>query len=193
MIHNLANIFNTISSFFQIPAAHAADAATANPSVTTLFGLNWKLFIAQLINFGIILFVLWKWVFGPLGKKLEERSDKIEKSLKQAEEIEEKHRQAEQARLAEIEKAYKEAGSIIEAAQKTANQTKDQIIAEAKQASERLQAQTKQQLQDEKAKLLQEVRQEAANMVVAATEKIIRQKLDPKKDEQLIKESLKDI
>jgi F0F1-type ATP synthase membrane subunit b/b' len=38
-----------------------------------------------------------------------------------------------------------------------------------------------------------EVREEAATLVVAATEKILREKIDVKKDEQLIKESLKNI
>lgn len=190
MIH----IFNHILSLI-VPTAHAAESASAqaSPSVTELFGLNWKLFIAQLVNFGIILFVLWKWVFGPVGKKLQERTDKIEKSLQQAKEIEEKHRAAEQHRIMEIEKARKEAGEIVEKAQKAANQTKEQIMAEAKQASEKLIEQTKQQLADEKNKLLREVREEAANLVVLATEKLLRSKLDPHKDAQIIKESLKDL
>src|SRR5690348_9342004 len=108
MTHILHYIFSAV-----IPTAHAAETASANPNVAELFGLNWKLFIAQLVNFGIILFVLWKWVFGPVGKKLQERSDKIEKSLQQAKEIEEKHKAAEQHRMLEIEKARKEASEIV--------------------------------------------------------------------------------
>jgi len=187
----MSHILNHIFHFF-IPVARAADAS-GSQSVTQTLGLNWKLFIAQLVNFAIVLFILWKWVFGPIGKKLSERTDRIEKSLQQAKEIEEKHKQAEMDRVKQIEHARKEANVIIEKAQTAANQSKEQILTEAKQISEKMLAQTKQQLADEKNKLLREVREEAANLVVMATEKLLREKIDPKKDEQIIKESLKEI
>ena len=41
-------------------------------------GLNWKLFMAQLLNFGIVLFVLWKWVFRPVAGALETRRQRVE-------------------------------------------------------------------------------------------------------------------
>jgi F-type H+-transporting ATPase subunit b len=175
-----------------IPTVHAATEASEAPQgITGLLGLNLKLFIAQLVNFSIVLFVLWKWVFGPLGKKLQERTETIEKSLKHAEEIEQKHKDAESARLAEIEKARIEASEIITRAQKMAETTKDQIVAEAKAVAEKVNAQALVQIENEKKKLIAEVREEAATMVVAATERIIKEKLDPKRDEALIKESLK--
>lgn len=187
MNHIFDYIFHII-----VPVAHAAENGN-DQSVTALLGLNWKLFIAQLVNFGIVLFVLWKWVFGPVGTKLQERTDRIEKSLQQAKEIEEKHEAAEQQRILEIERARKEANEIVDKAQKAAIQTKEQILAEAKQASDKMIEQTKQQLADEKNKLMREVREEVAGLVVMATEKLLRSKLDPHKDEQLIKESLKNI
>ena len=50
---------------------------------------------------------------------------------------------------------------------------------------------SKKELENEKSKLMTEVREEAATLIVSATEKIIREKLDLKKDEALIKDSLK--
>jgi len=188
----MTNIFSHILHLI-IPVAHAAESTGSSPSVTELFGLNWKLFLAQLINFGVVLFVLWKWVFGPIGAKLQERTDRIEKSLQQAREIEEKHKAAEAARMAEIERARKEANEIVDRAQAAANQTKEQILAEAKQSAEKLLAQTKQQLADEKNKLMREVREEAAGLVVLATEKLLREKIDQQKDQHIIKESLKNV
>lgn len=190
-------IITTIISILNalIPVAQAAEEAAheAQQSLPGMLGINWKGFIGQLVNFAIVLFVLWKWVFGPLGKKLEERTAKIEESLKNADEIEAKHKEAEEHRKAEIEKARIEASEIIVKAQKTAEQTKEQIVAEARAATERMMEQTKTQLASEKSKLMQEVREEAASLVVMATEKILREKIDPKKDESLIKESLQSI
>lgn len=177
-----------------IPVAHATEAGAAevaNDSVTALLGIDWKLFIAQLFNFAIVLLVLWRWVFKPLTTKLEQRSAKIEKSIKESQEIQDQLKGVEQYRKAEIEKIRGEANEIILKAQKTAEANKEEIILEAKKSAERVLEQSKKELASEKTKLLVEVKEEAANLIVAATEKILREKLDPKKDAELIKESLK--
>ena len=161
--------------------------------VVTLLGLNWQLFIAQLVNFAIVLFVLWKWVFTPLGKKLTERSENIEKSIAQQADIEKQHAAAAQFRKDEMAKAQVEAAAVIDRAQVAAKKTGEQILADARRASEQLVVQTKAQLEDEKAKLIREVKEYAATLVTMATEKIIREKLDSAKDQELIKETLKNL
>lgn len=169
------------------------DHAAASGSVTALLGIDWKLFLAQLVNFAIVLFVLWKWVFKPLGKKLEERSNQIELSIKHSQEVEEKLRDAEKYRQAEMEKVRDEANAAIAQAQKNADQVRDQILAEAKANSEKMLESAKKEIESEKSKAMSQIREEAATLVVSATEKILREKLDPKKDQELIKESLKNI
>lgn len=187
MIHLISQYFHLI-----IPTAQAADSA-GSASVTQLLGIDWKLFLAQLFNFVIVLLILWKWVFGPLGKKLQERSDKIEKSLTEAKEIEEKLKSVEQYRNEEAEKARHQANDIIVKAQKAAEQAKQGIMDEARASAERIVEQARKQIENEKNRAMSEIREEAANMIVSATEKIIREKLDPKKDAELIKESLKEV
>ena len=49
------------------------------------FGLEARLFLFQLVNFLIIVFVLKKFLFAPLKKMLDERKRKIEQSLQDAE------------------------------------------------------------------------------------------------------------
>lgn len=50
------------------------------------FGFEWILFIAQIVNFLIIFFVLKKFLYKPVLKLLKERREKIEEGLKQADE-----------------------------------------------------------------------------------------------------------
>jgi F-type H+-transporting ATPase subunit b len=164
-----------------------------NTTITGLFGLDWKLFLAQLFNFAIIIFVLWRWVFKPLGRKLEERSEKIELSIKHSEEVEEKLKDAEKFRQIEMEKVRKDANEAIAQAQKNAELVKTQILTEAKASSEKMLEQAKKEIESEKSKAMAEIREEAATLVIAATEKILREKIDPKKDAELIKEGLKNI
>ncbi|SRR5258708_7175241 len=186
------HVLQNLISIFSIPVAHAAQSAAASGPVA-IFGLDWKHFVAQLVNFLIIFWLLSRYVFKPLIKKLEERSHKVELSLKHAQEIDDKLKSAEQHRKAEIEKARLEGQDIVNNAQKAAEQTKDMIIAQAKASADKLLEQTKKELANEKEKLIAEVREEAATMIVTATERIIRQKLDPKKDQQLITETLRQV
>jgi len=52
----------------------------------TQLGINWKLLLAQGINFGLLLVVLAKFVYRPLLKLMKEQREKIEFGLKGAEE-----------------------------------------------------------------------------------------------------------
>jgi len=49
------------------------------------FHIEWQLIIAQLVNFAIVLFVLWKFAYNPILKTLNDRTKKIEKGVKDAE------------------------------------------------------------------------------------------------------------
>lgn len=174
------------------PIAHAQEAAQSS-SPTAVLGLNLTLFIAQVINFGIVLFILWKWVFTPVTKALQARTAKIEKSLNDAERISKEKEDFEKWRHLEISKARQEAATIVTKAQADAGAAKDQILQQTKEEQQKLVDQAKKQIEQEKHLRLQSAKSELADLVTNATEKIIKQKLDAKKDEELIKEMLKSL
>lgn len=169
-------------------AEHAAD-----PGLLGTLGINWKLFVAQLINFAIILFIFWRWVVKPLGRALTERQKKIEQSLKTAEAMEQEKINLEKTKIEEMRKARNEAEEIIKSATTAAEQMKSKIVAEAHDQATKLAEQTRLQLASEKEKIIKEAKAELAEVVVTASEKILRAKLDAKKDRELIDESLRRI
>ncbi len=179
-----------------IPIAHAAEEAANTESsggALATLGVNWKLFIAQLVNFGIILAVLWKFVFIPVAKQLTERTEKIEKSLSDADRITKEKDEFTKWREAEISKTKAQAATIVAAAESEANKAKQQIAEQTKQEQDKIIRQAKDLIESEKQKAVRDIKSEVAEMVTAATEKILRQKLDNKTDKELIKESLKSI
>ena len=176
-----------------IPVAHAAEEAATNGGIAGTFGIDWMKFAAQLLNFAIVLFVLWKWVFTPVTKKLEERTAKIEKSLNDAERITKEKQEFETWRQAEMGKARQEASSIVTAAQTEAGKAKQVILDQTKQDQQKLIDQAKAQIESEKNKSISEAKSELADMITNATEKILRHKLDSKTDQALIKESLANV
>jgi F-type H+-transporting ATPase subunit b len=171
-------------------AAEEAASEAANPSVAGMFGLDLKLFIAQLINFGIVLFVLWKWVFKPVSKALSDRTAKIEKSLADAKQITEDKETFDTWKNAEMSKVRQEAAGIITQAKQDAESLRKQLTDQTKQEQNKIVTQTQAQLELEKQKAITEVRGQIADIVVTASEKILREKLTDKKDQELIKQAL---
>jgi len=53
-------------------------------------GIDLKILLAQLVNFGILIFLLSKFLYKPVLKMLDQRKKKIAESIKKAEEIEKK-------------------------------------------------------------------------------------------------------
>ena len=154
-------------------------------------GINWKLFLAQLINFGIVLFIFWKWIVKPLGATLTARQEKIERGLKNAEYTEVEKKKFEEWKSSEMKKVRSEADHILRTTTDTANQIKQETIVDAQTHANKILEQAKSSIESEKVQMLKEVKLEVATLVVAASEKILRSKLDPKKDHQLINESIK--
>jgi len=169
------------------------EQATENTGFVGTLGLNWKLLLAQLVNFGIILFILWKWVFGPVVKALESRRQKIEESGKKAEDIEKRVRETDLERENILKTARVEAEAISKKAAFAADLTKQEIIAVAKAEAEKTLSQAKQEIEAEKNTAIKEVKQEIANLTILATEKIIKQKLDGKRDMELINDTIKNL
>jgi F-type H+-transporting ATPase subunit b len=162
-------------------------------SVLGTLGIDWKLFLAQLVNFGIVLFVFWKWVVRPLGKTLTDRQTKIESGLKNAEYMEEEKKRFEEWKNSEMKKVRHEADHILRMTNDTANKIKQETIVEAQKEATNLVQQAKASIESEKVQMIKEIKQDVATLVVAASEKILRTKLDERKDKQLIVESLKDL
>lgn len=174
-----------------VPVARAAEEAGAEGgSAVSVLGLNAKIFIAQLVNFSVILFVLWKWVFTPVAKRLQDRTEKIEKSLNDVDRINKEKQDFERWKNEEMSKARKESGAVITQSQSEALKIKEQIANETKQQQAQLVEQAKQQIQQEKTQALQSAKAELADIVTQAAEKILREKLTTDKDQKLIKDSL---
>ena len=97
------------------------------------FHIDWKLLVAQAVNFAIVVFALYKFAYKPLLKSMNERTAKIEQGLKNAELSQQELAKAETGRKEEIIKAKKEARKIIEEAMEQANENQEKIVASAKE------------------------------------------------------------
>lgn len=168
-----------------IEVAHASEAATGQASGVGALGLNAKLFIAQLVNFSIIFFVLWRWVFKPITRHLQERTSRIEQSLQDAEDIQRQKTEFDEWRAEEMQKTREETSQMVKKAKEEAELLRADILAKAKHEEERLRVEGLALLERQREAILQESRAELAGLVVSATEKVLHEKLTDAKDAEL--------
>jgi len=153
-------------------------------------GIDYKLLIAQIVNFLVLLFVLYKFAYGPIVAMLEKRQKKIEQGLADAEAAKKNLEKSEEKQKEILKKARTETKEIVAKAHIQAEKSKSEMAAEAKAQAEKIIADAKVQIEREKRKMLGEIKSEIGGLVVAAAEKIIDEKLDGEKDKKLIEKSL---
>jgi F-type H+-transporting ATPase subunit b len=156
-------------------------------------GIDWKLLIAQVINFGILLFVLHRFAYKPILKMLQKRSQTIEDGLANAKKIEDNLRDSELNKNELLNAARQQGQSIITQAGEQAERTRAERLQAASKEVEDIISRAKQEIVEAKHVMLKEVKQEVADLVIQATEKILQEKLDEKSQAALVENALTQI
>jgi F-type H+-transporting ATPase subunit b len=157
------------------------------------FNLNVKDFIFQLITFVIVLLILRKWVVPKIVQTMDARQSTLEKSLADAKATEEALASAE-ARADEIlNKARAQADDALAQAKDAGADIVAKAETAAGERAELIIKEAESRLNEEREKLRNELRAELADLVADATEKIIHEKLDEKRDMSLIERAIKGI
>lgn len=159
-------------------------------SLIETFHIDYKLLVAQAINFSIVISVLYFFALKPILKVMQERTEKIEKSLADADAIEENMRKTEERYEQTLNEAKKEAAAIMARAGEEAEKKREKMLAKTKEEIGQIINEEKEKMQKEKAQVLREIKSSVTDLVIAITEKVIEKKLSPKEDKELIKKMI---
>jgi len=163
------------------------------PEIFEKLGLDAALLISQIVNFVLLMLLLRKFAYGPILKVLQDRSDKIEKSLEQAKKIEEELKNTEETKITEIKKAKEEAQGIIKEAYDVAQVNSEKAIEETRTKTQDIVAKAKTEIQEEKVKSVKEAEREISDLAIQIAEKIIKKNLDNDTQRKLAEETLSKI
>ena len=161
--------------------------------VLAKLGIEWKLLLAQVVNFLILLFVLRRYAYRPMLEFLEKRSKRIEQGLRDAKAAGEKLLSIEARERETLEKAREEASSVIARAREASEKVGAKILAESKAESERLLSEARKKLDGEREAMRAELKKELVGLVLLATEKVVGEKLKHAKDEDLVRDAVKNL
>jgi F-type H+-transporting ATPase subunit b len=148
----------------------------------------------MVIIFGIVLFILKKFAWGPILKALKDRERSISDALNSAEKARKEVAGLKAANDQILAEARREKDIIL----KEARDIKDKIIADAKNQAnvEALKSIefAKQQIEAEKTAAINDIKKQVAELSVSIAEKVIKKKLETSEDQQaLIQDMLKDL
>lgn len=156
------------------------------------FHLDLKLLIAQIVNFAIVFWVLYRFAFKPLLKTIDERNSKIEKGLSDAESFEKKLQAAEDNYNKKIDGSKVEARKIVEEASQKNEIKRKESLEKTREEIGVVINQEKEKMQIEKEKTLKEIKSEISDLVLASVEKVLDAKLGGEAEKKLIQKSIKE-
>lgn len=139
-------------------------------------GVDWKLLLAQVVNFGILLWVLKRYAYQPMLKMMDERTAKIERGLLDAEAAQVKLHEMEDKEKAVLLEARAEAKKILAETDEAAKKRDASRAAETEERVKKLLADAEVKMSDDRAKMLADAKGELAETVVLAVEKILKEK-----------------
>ncbi|MHB1347285.1 MAG: F0F1 ATP synthase subunit B [Candidatus Humimicrobiaceae bacterium] len=156
-----------------------------NPMTSTIF---WSI-----VCFLILFFVLWKFVFKPVGKMINSRQEEITKNLNEAERQRDEAIKYLDEQKMMLEESKKEAREIIESGRQTAHKAHEEIVEASHEKSRQMLDSALEEIKREKERSLSEVKNRIIDIAMQTTEKVISKNLSEEEHKKLIEESLKEV
>jgi F-type H+-transporting ATPase subunit b len=157
------------------------------------FGVTWPMFIAQLVLFIIVYFVLNRFAFGPLLKVLEERRKRIEEGQLNAEKIKKQLAEAELRYQEVLRKANDDAQILLEESRKNNEAFSQREMEKAVKESAAIVERARHEITSERNRMVDEVKREMVSLVVKTTAKVAGKVLSPEDQKRLSEEAAKDL
>jgi F-type H+-transporting ATPase subunit b len=161
--------------------------------IFTNFGISWPKFIAQVILFLVVYWVLNKYAFGPVLKMLNERRRRIEEGQHNAERIKKQLAEAELRYQEVLRKANEEATKLLEQARASSDALTQKQLQQAIKDAEGVIAKAQETIAQERNKMVDEVKKEMVDLVVKTTAKVVGKVITPEDQKRLSEETVKQV
>lgn len=159
----------------------------------THFGIDWKLFLAQIVNFSVILIVLRKFAYKPILKVLSDRREKIEQGIEMALSAEKNLKESDEMRNRTLQQAHADALGIVNNAEAIGKEKQDQILKETDVKVEGIITDARRVINAERTNMRDEVYHDAQDLVRMGLASVIGKMPASERDNKLISEVLAEL
>lgn len=158
----------------------------------TELGINLPSLIAYLINFVILLAILFLFAYKPILRMLDQRSDRIRESLEAADRAREEASSSRQVIEDQLNEARREGQRLLDQAREASERYRGEEMDRARQEAEAFVERARADIQRERDNAIQEVRTNFGDLAITAAERVIRRSLDRQAHEDLISQVLEE-
>ncbi len=155
-------------------------------------GISWQGLLGQIINFVLLLVLLYFIGYKPIRKMLDERSTRIKEGIDQAELAKEVAARAEEEVQRRLDEARKDGQLVLAQASEMGERLKAEAREEARREAEALIVRARAEIGMERDEAIDRLRQEFADLAILAAEKVIKETLDKERHRRLIQEVLEE-
>ncbi|MDP2654218.1 MAG: F0F1 ATP synthase subunit B [Candidatus Omnitrophota bacterium] len=171
----------------------AETAQPAAPEKPNLLNADVTVLILTWVTFFLLLAVLQKFAWKPILAALDERENRIRRSIEEAEKTRQEYEKIEENRSKILDEAGEQSKNILDDSRKAAQNLAKAIEQKAKNEAQVVLENTRRDIQIAKDKAEAQLRQESAEIAVQLAGKIIEENLDNEKNRKLIDQLIKKI
>jgi len=168
-----------------------ANGGSAVQEIARTFGVEWPALIAQIISFGIVCLLLYKFAYRRVLQMLSDRRKEITDGLANAEKIKAELARTEANRQEVMLQADTQAAKLIEEARAAAARVQDAETKKALAAAEQIIAKAHEAAVQDQARMLAELKREVAHIVVLTTRTVTGKVLTPDDHRRITEETAK--
>jgi len=150
-------------------------------------------FIWAIINFLVLLALLYKFLWNPILNTLDKRREEISSNLSSAESMKQQAEEMLEEYKKKIAAAKSEAQDIINQANRAAEETRNKIMSQAHEEAAKITEKAREEIRREKEQALKEVRDEIATLAVLAAGKVLERSMTKEDHEKLVREFLSEV
>lgn len=147
-------------------------------SIISTFHIDWKIIVAQAINFGVVFIVLYIFALKPLNKLMVERGEKIKKGVDDAKKSNELLQKASEEYKENTVKLRKVSIDAQKELQKDLEKLRVENLDKIKADNDEWTKKRTEQMEIDKKTLIESAKKEIVTLAMQATEKLISSKQD---------------
>lgn len=156
-------------------------------------GIEPSLFVAQLINFAIIMILLNWLMYKPILGMLEKRKKKIQEGLDLTEKMRQEYGKMDEKKAKLMEEARIDALKLIDEAKKQAKSEEHVILEETRKKSDDMIEKAKQEIAELKISMDKQVRREAVALAVEMTKRLLGNVMSKDLQHEIVRRQIKDL
>jgi F-type H+-transporting ATPase subunit b len=149
--------------------------------------------IATVLIFIALLVILGRYAWTPIVTQLKKREDDIARTIDEAQKRQKEAEELLASYKAQLASAEAEARALIADARKDAAEAREQLLAAAREESHRINEQTRSEVGQAKQAALRDIYDTAADLAVNVAGQVLRKKLTPQDQQELLRQSLEEV